>query len=84
MDYAPSPTDSEVLKMPIRQELKPEQMVNVFGYPRDLRRRSVMLQLHATIRQDPPHCLQLSGGARAGSVHLSWSGRQDQRGKSDG
>jgi calcium-dependent protein kinase len=25
--------------MPIKQELKPEQMVNVFGYPRDLRRR---------------------------------------------
>lgn len=39
IDYAPSPTDAEVLKLPIKQELKPEQMVNVFGYPRDLRRR---------------------------------------------
>jgi hypothetical protein len=38
-DYAPSPTDAEVLKLPIKQELKPEQMINVFGYPRDLRRR---------------------------------------------
>jgi hypothetical protein len=28
-----------VLKLPIKQELKPEQMINVFGYPRDLRRR---------------------------------------------
>lgn len=41
IDYAPSPTDAEVLKLPIKQELKPEQMINVFGYPRDLRRRWV-------------------------------------------
>lgn len=39
IDYAPSPTDAEVLRLPIKQELKPEQMVNVFGYPRDLRKR---------------------------------------------
>lgn len=39
VDYAPSPTDSEVLRLPIKQELKPEQMTSVFGYPRDLRRR---------------------------------------------
>ena len=41
VDYAPSPTDNDVLKLPIKQELKPEQMTQVFGFPRDLRRRCV-------------------------------------------
>jgi len=39
VDYTPSPTDSEVLRMPSKQELKPEEMTSVFGFPRDLRRR---------------------------------------------
>ena len=39
MDYAPSPTDDSILQMPSKQELKPEDMTDVFGYPRDLRRR---------------------------------------------
>ena len=39
MDYAPSPTDDSILQMPSKQELMPEDMTDVFGYPRDLRRR---------------------------------------------
>ena len=39
MDYAPSPTDDSVLQRPSKQELMPEDMTDVFGYPRDLRRR---------------------------------------------
>jgi len=39
VDYAPSPTDDSVLQRPSKQELMPEDMTDVFGYPRDLRRR---------------------------------------------
>jgi hypothetical protein len=39
VDYAPSPTDDSILQLPLKQELLPEDMTNVFGYPRDLRRR---------------------------------------------
>ena len=42
MDYAPSPTDDSILQMPLKQELMPEDMTNVFGYPRDLRRRCAL------------------------------------------
>ena len=43
VDYAPSPTDDSILQLPLKQELLPEDMTNVFGYPRDLRRRHAVL-----------------------------------------
>ncbi len=39
VDYAASPADEGVLQMPLKQELDPSDMVNVFGYPRDLRKK---------------------------------------------
>ena len=41
VDYVASPSDEGVLQQPSKQELTPAEMVNVFGYPRDLRKRCV-------------------------------------------
>ena len=38
-DYAASAVDDGVLQRPLKEELSLEDMVNVFGYPRDLRKR---------------------------------------------
>ena len=38
-DYAPSATDPSVLQKPLRGELDPEDLYNVFGYQRDLRKK---------------------------------------------
>ena len=39
VDYAPSGADDGVLQRPLKEELSPAEMANVFGYPRDLRRK---------------------------------------------
>ena len=38
-DYVASATDSDVLQRPIKEELKPHEVKNVFGYPRNLKQK---------------------------------------------
>ena len=38
-DYAATASDAGVLKRPLKEELKPHEVKNVFGFPRSLREK---------------------------------------------
>ena len=56
VDYAPSPTDDSILQLPLKQELMPEDMTSVFGYPRDLRRRRATCAICCRAWRPAPAC----------------------------
>ena len=93
-DYAATASDSRVLQRPLREELRPREILNVFDHPRNLRERhaprlgsrSLLARPAAChtptlwpVRATLP-CLQLTHVAKSRAISLLWSDLTASRG----